>query len=91
MEPETVKQYQLEERSLIAARAKVEWARLSELLAIMRTDELSHEEKVSHLRAELAAHHENDVFLGCRTMGEIIDANIKLLMQKEFRQSMVGS
>jgi hypothetical protein len=91
MEPETVKQYQLEERSLIAARAKVEWGRLSELLTIMRTDQLSDQVKVSNLRAELAAHHENDVFLQCQTMGEIIDANIKLLMQKEFRQSTVGT
>jgi hypothetical protein len=91
MEPETVKQYQLEERSLIAARAKVEWSRLSELLTIMRTDELSDKDKVSNLKTELAEHHENAVFLGCRTMGEIIDANIKLLMQKEFRQSIHGS
>jgi hypothetical protein len=90
MEAETVKQYQLEERSLIAARAKVEWARLSELMAIMRGDQLSEADKVAKLRAELAAHHENDVFLQCRTMGEIIDANITLLMQKEFRQSTVG-
>src|SRR5688572_6060706 len=63
MEPESVKQYQLEERSLIAARAKVEWARLNELLAIMRTDQLSEPDKVASLAAELAAHHETDVFL----------------------------
>jgi hypothetical protein len=91
MEPETVKQYQLEERSLIAARARVEWVRLSELLTIMRTDDLSDGEKISNLRSELAAHHENEVFLQCHTMGEIIDANISLLMQKEFRQSTVGT
>ena len=90
MEPGTVKQYQLEERSLIAARARVEWVRLSELMAIMRTDEISDEGKVATLRTELAGHHQNAVFLGCRTMGEIIDANIKLLMQKEFKQSIHG-
>lgn len=90
MEPETVKQYQLEERSLISARAKVEWGRLSELLSIMRTDELSDPEKVASLGAELAAHHENDLFLRCRSMGEIVDANIKLLLQKEFKQSILG-
>ena len=50
MEPETVKQYQLEERSLIAARARVEWGRLNELLAIMRTDRLSDPDKVANLR-----------------------------------------
>jgi hypothetical protein len=91
MEPDTVKQYQLEERSLIAARAKVEWARLSELLTIMRADQISDEEKIASLRAELAAHHENGVFLRCRTMGDIVDANINLLLHKEFKQSIVGS
>ena len=90
MEPETVKQYQLEERSLIAARAKVEWDRLSELLHIMRTDQISDGTKVATLTSELAEHHDNPVFLGCRTMGEIIDANIKLLVQKEFKQSIHG-
>jgi hypothetical protein len=86
-----VKQYQLEERSLLAARAKVEWARLSELLTIMRTDRVSEEDKVANLRTELAAHHENAAFLHCHTMGEIIDTNIKLLLHKEFRQSIVGA
>jgi hypothetical protein len=90
MKPQTVKQYQLEERSLIAARARVEWDRLSELLAIMRTDEISDPEKVGTLRTELATHHENTAFLGCLTMGEIIHTNIKLLMQKEFKQSIHG-
>lgn len=88
MEPETVKQYQLEERALIAARAKAEEARLGELLAIMRTDHLSDEEKVANLREELAAHHENDVFRHSRTMGDIVATNIRLLMQKEFKQSI---
>jgi hypothetical protein len=91
MEPETVKQYQLEERSLIAARARVERARLTELLAIMRTDEISDADKVTTLREELATHHQNPVFLGCQTMGEIVDANINLVLHKEFRQSMPGS
>ena len=91
MEPDTVKQYQLEERSLIAARARVEWGRLGELLAIMRADELSDQEKVVSLREELAAHHENGVFLGCQTMGDIVDANINLLIHKEFKQSIVGT
>jgi hypothetical protein len=89
MEPETVKQYQLEERSLIAARARVESGRLAELLAIMRTDEISFQDKVASLRAELAAHHDNPVFLGCRTMGEIVAANINLVLHKEFKQSIL--
>jgi hypothetical protein len=91
MEPETVKQYQLEERSLIAARARAESARLSELLSIMRGDAISDQDKVASLRAELAEHHDNPIFLGCRTMGEIVAANIDLVMHKEFKQSILGS
>jgi hypothetical protein len=89
MEADTVKQYQLEERSLIAARARVERVRLSELLALMHDDRISDPAKVASLRAELADHHGNAVFLGCRTMGEIVEANLELLLHNEFRQSIV--
>lgn len=89
MTAETVKQYQLEERSLIAARAKTEWPRVSELLQIMRTETLSEPAKVARLKAELAEHHENDIFHRCQTMGEIVVTNIKLVLQKEFKQSIL--
>lgn len=91
MEAETVKQYQLEERSLIAARARVERVRLGELLALMRTDEISVPAKVESLRSELAAHHDHPGFLRCKTMGELVETNLELLLQKEFRQSIVES
>jgi hypothetical protein len=86
-----VKQYQLEERSLIAARARVERVRLSELLAIMRPDEISDPDEVATLREELAAHHRNRVFFAGRTMSELVDANINLVLHNEFRQSTPGS
>jgi hypothetical protein len=56
----------------------------------MRNDDISDGDKVATLKAELASHHENAVFLPCRTMGEIIEVNINLLMQKEFKQSIHG-
>jgi len=89
MAAETVKQYQLEERSLIANRAKADWSRVESLLRIMVKDRLSTPDKVKQLRQELAYHHKNNVFLECRTMGEIVVANIKLLLQKEFKQSIM--
>lgn len=89
MAPEAVKQYQLEERSLIANRAKSDWGRVESLLRIMMKDELSTPTKVEQLREELAYHHKNKVFLECRTMGEIVVTNIKLLLQKEFKQSIM--
>ena len=88
MSQQTVRQYQLEERSLIAARAKSAWSQLKELLDIMNKDKISTPQKVEQLRKELARHHNNDIFLKCQNMGEIVSTNIQLLLNKDFRQSM---
>ena len=87
---ETVKQYQLEERSLIAARIKAGRARVAELLTVMAADELSTPEKIEQLKAELAQHHGSDRFDRCRTMGEVLQAHLALLLEKDFVRS-VGS
>lgn len=89
LSPETVKQYQLEERSLIAGRAKSSKDRFSDLITVMRTDEISSVEKVEKLKSELAYHHKNDVFSKCHNMGEIVLTNIKLILQKDFKQSTI--
>jgi len=86
---ETVKQYQLEERSLIAARVKTSRSRVSSLFRVMIADQISTPKKVNQLKKELAYHHKSDAFLDCKTMGEIVYTNIKLLLQKEFKQSII--
>ncbi len=88
MAPETVRQYQMEERSLIAGRAKSSKSRLQEILDLMITTPLSQKEKVVKLREELALHHKNDVFLECQNMGAIVKTNIQLLLRKDFKQSI---
>jgi len=59
LKTEAVRQYQLEERSLIARRG------------------------------DLADHHNNDIFYSCTSMGEIVLANLKLVLQKEFIQGII--
>ena len=54
MTKQTVRQYQLEERSLIAARAKSADGQLNELLAVMVRDHISKPDKVGQLKKELA-------------------------------------
>jgi len=88
MDPETVTQYQLEERTLIANRAKGGSARLKLLLNIMRKDNISTTEKIEKLKEELSEHHENDAFEECENMGDIVSTNIDLIIQKVFMQSM---
>lgn len=88
MRPETVTQYQHEERSMIAARIRSSGNRLQELLGIMEKDQLSQPYKVKQLAKELAQHHEHDGFLKCKSMGEIVALNIELLLKRAFRQSI---
>lgn len=86
---QAVHQYQLEERSLIARRARNSRQQLNQLLNYMIKDRISFDDKVKQLREELSKHHKNDVFLGCQSMGEIVLTNIKLVLQKEFIQSII--
>jgi hypothetical protein len=85
---ETVKQYQYEERTNIARRARSSSAKLNELLKCMQSDEISTNEKIQQLREELASHHRNDSFMQAKNMGELVSKNITLLIQKEFIHSM---
>lgn len=89
LNPDTVFQYQLEERSLIARRARASRSRINELLKCMVKDHLSFPEKVDSLKKDLANHHRNESFLSCNSMGEIVLNNIRLVLQKEFKQSIL--
>ena len=89
MKPEAVKQYQLEERSLIATRVKTSRLRLRELFKIMTMDKLSSQEKVDQLKKELMRHHRNNAFEECNSMGELVRTNFILLLQKDFKQSII--
>ncbi len=89
MTSETVKQYQLEERSLIANRVRLGRRRLNNLLDEMRKDTISSPEKVTQLAEELSLHHKTDLFLRCHNMGELVMTNLELLIQKGFIQSML--
>lgn len=86
---ETVRQYQLEERSMIAARVKISKDKVKSLLKIMTEDEISFPKKVEQLRQELAEHHQSNTFLKCKNMGEIVANNLRLVLQKDFKQSMI--
>lgn len=90
MRPETVTQYQLEERSLIANRVKTTPIRFRTLFQVMIRDDISTPEKVKQLKEELAYHHKNDAFQKCQTMGQIVLTNLQLLLDKDFKQSMIA-
>lgn len=79
MTAESVRQYQMEERSQIATRMKIEKSRASDILDVMSEDIISTKEYVGKLSRELARYYRHPPFLGCHTMGQIVRMSLMLL------------
>ncbi len=81
--PETVKQYQKEERSLIAARLKASHSNIMSLLKTMSSDHLAPQENVRSLAVELAEHYHNDSFRQCESMGDLVRQSLLTVLDKK--------
>ncbi len=79
MTPTTMRQYQKEERALIASRVRYARSKVDDLLHYMAESELSHDSYVLQLREELADHYGEDAFHSCKTMGEIVKMSLNRL------------
>lgn len=79
---ETAKQYQREERTLIARRLVAARYRVKDLIDTMRKDTISSNEKTYQLKYELAGYHKNDEFLKCKTMGDVVRMQLKIALLK---------
>lgn len=75
---DTIRQYQVEERALMARRAKASWSRIDDLLVCMGHDVLAPPEKVQGLAQGLAHFHKNDDFRSCRGMGDLVRKNLEI-------------
>ncbi len=73
---QTMRQYQQEERSIIAHRVKLGHKRLDDLFNVMQQDEVAPIEKVNQLSAELAEHHHNKDFENCQNMGQLVKKHL---------------
>lgn len=82
---EALKQYQTEERTLMAKRIRTSRYRIKDLVDIMMIDKISTFEKVKQLRQELAEHFEDSSYLTCKNMGEILKKNLKKTLLKPMR------
>ncbi len=69
---ESILQYQVEERTLIAYRMAASRYRILELLNIMSGDVISTDAKKIQLKQELADHFGHKPFLRCRSMGDLV-------------------
>ncbi|MFO0660398.1 MAG: hypothetical protein U0165_11295 [Polyangiaceae bacterium] len=79
MSRETVRQYQLEERSLMKRRVKSVGSRLDDLLEVMQQDEIAPPEHVQQLADELSEHYGLPEFRACKSMGAIVAQHLSVL------------
>lgn len=79
-----IRQYQKEERVLMARRARNVWSRLVELLDTMEHDCISTPEKTAELAAGLALYHKDGDFKACRSMGELLRKNLETCLELSF-------
>lgn len=79
MSPVLELQYQKEERTRLLIRVKAAGYQLQSLLQAMQTEHLSTEENVTRLRSELSDLYEENNFLSCTSMGDIVSHSLKTL------------
>lgn len=77
--PQTINQYQIEERSRLARRLKHSRYVLKDLFDTVEREELSSLDKIDHLKRELAQHHNDKRFLNCTTMSKILKLHLTTL------------
>ncbi|MGI8950348.1 MAG: hypothetical protein ACR2FN_02070 [Chitinophagaceae bacterium] len=82
LDKDSIKQYQTEERTMMAFRLVSSRYRVKELLDIMSTDQISKSEKLEQLKQELAYYFNQKFFLKSRTMGQLVKTQLKATLRK---------
>ncbi len=80
--PESMLQYQREERALIATRLKSSPKEIEDIMRSMEHDTISTPANVDSLKRELAKHYRNERFLKCRNMGQILRESLDQVLKK---------
>lgn len=73
LQPDSVSQYKIEERSIVAKRILNSGDRIEELVTIARKDVLSYPENVDSLKMEIFNLTQDVKFKRCQRMGEILE------------------
>jgi hypothetical protein len=74
---QTIRQYQVEERTLIARRLNFSKEQVIRLTEAMRFGELSLPEKTQELKAGLRKFHKDDRFMQCANIGDLLVLNLE--------------
>lgn len=80
--PESMHQYQKEERALIAHRLRSSHKGIEDILRSMEHDRISLPANVDSLKLEIAKHYGNNKFLEASSMGQILRLSLEQLIKK---------
>lgn len=80
--PESMAQYQKEERALIATRLKTSTIEIEDLLKTMENDSISTKENIDSLKKDLAKHYKNEKYLKCANMGQILRESLDQVVKR---------
>lgn len=83
LEAGTIKQYQKEERSLMARRLKTSWSRLDDLLFCMEQHEISTTDRVEQLSKDLSRYHRDEDFRSFTNMGQLTRHHLTTLATRD--------
>lgn len=85
---ESIEQYRMEERTLMAFRLFSSRRRMLDLMNLMVREELSKPEKIESLKQQLNSQHFTDRFNRCHTMGQVLKQNLKQSLRKNIKLIM---
>lgn len=80
--PESMRQYQKEERALIGTRLKNSRKEIEDILRSMEHDKISTPENIESLKIDLSKHYNNSDFLKCKNMGHILRVSLEMMFKK---------
>jgi hypothetical protein len=80
--PKTFQQYQQEERSSIVHRVRMERHRIAALRDVSVTDTVSSPKNIAQLKEGLAKYYDNPAYLKCKSMGNLVELNVKNVIRE---------
>ncbi len=88
--PETVNQYETEERTLIKKRYELAKNRLDKMLDVMGLYPFSTQEKIDSLCHDLNIYHQTQAFHGFDSMGKVLRLHLKYITERTEHRKYFG-
>ena len=89
LKTDSITQYKIEERSTISRRLIISDERIKLLLGIMKDDTVSVKKNVMNLKKEIFKYTNENSFLECKSMGDLMEKTLKYLKRNYQNVSLI--